>query len=229
MSTTEEQSLLNPPPETTPPTTQTAETSAPSETTTNEGGDPPSPPQTDLLQKPADEGTKEALPGFDLAEVALEDFKKGIPEGFETSDESAGKFLSILNASKSRAELATNLTSFYAEMQKAEADTVAAQWNTTMEEWKNKTKADPEIGGAKLEKALAGVHQFVKDFAGKEADEVYALLSQSGLANHPAMLRMLSRAAGKLSTEATLVNGNVAKGNNDLAAKLFPSTPSGVN
>lgn len=59
------------------------------------------------------------------------------------------------------------------------------------EAWARATKTDPELGGQNLERSLATA-RYALDFFGDP--ELYGFLDDSGLGNHPEMIRMFKRA-----------------------------------
>lgn len=56
--------------------------------------------------------------------------------------------------------------------------------------WAQATKADPELGGHKLKESLRNA-RWALDFFGDA--ELYGYLDESGLANHPEIIRLFKR------------------------------------
>lgn len=60
-------------------------------------------------------------------------------------------------------------------------------------EWADTARADPEIGGANFEQTVDACAQVWNRFGIKQGEGIRQLLDESGLGNHPDMLRFLSR------------------------------------
>jgi hypothetical protein len=86
-------------------------------------------------------------------------------------------------------------------------------------QWARDAKADPEIGGAKFEETLAlagrALDQFgaqsVKDADGKETNEFRSLLNESGLGNHPVMLRIFRNVGLKVGEDDALIRTDTSR------------------
>lgn len=79
----------------------------------------------------------------------------------------------------------------------------AEQLQTARTDWANQAKADPEYGGAKLESSMVHAKQALTKFGTPEFTE---LLDQSGLGNHPEVIRFMVK-AGKALAEDSIVTG----------------------
>lgn len=82
-------------------------------------------------------------------------------------------------------------------------------------EWADTAKVDKEFGGDKLNENLAVAKQALDKFG---TPELKQLMNESGLGNHPEVVRFFYR-AGKAISEDTVVTGN--KGNSSGAPKTF--------
>jgi hypothetical protein len=60
-------------------------------------------------------------------------------------------------------------------------------------DWESAARADPEIGGQNFDRTVDAVAQVWGKFGIKKGEGIRALLDESGLGNHPDMLRFLSR------------------------------------
>lgn len=101
----------------------------------------------------------------------------------------------------------------------------AGEANTAMiaeaqKAWVDASKADPEFGGDKLNESLALSRKGLEAVGTPALKE---LLDQSGLGNHPEVIRAFVK-IGKLHSEDTLVNGNGGEKPSESAAKrMYPS------
>lgn len=87
-------------------------------------------------------------------------------------------------------------------------------------EWAETAKADKEFGGEKLQENLAVAKRALDAYG---SDELRTLLNESGLGNHPEVIRLLYR-AGKATSEDGFVKGG--KGVNQQAdpRRLYPNS-----
>jgi hypothetical protein len=82
-----------------------------------------------------------------------------------------------------------------------------AKLDTARAEWLNQSKNDPEFGGAKLEASLQVANKAYEALASPTLKE---LLKESGLVNHPEMVRLF-RKAGEMISEDHFVGGKSAR------------------
>jgi hypothetical protein len=91
--------------------------------------------------------------------------------------------------------------------------------------WANEASADKEYGGDKLQENLAVAKKALDNFG---TPELRSLLNESGLGNHPEVIRFMFR-AGKAISADRFVGGARQGGNNkptsnaDFASSLYPS------
>ena len=87
-------------------------------------------------------------------------------------------------------------------------------------DWANSAKADKEFGGDKLNENLSVAKKALDQFG---TPELRTLLNDSGLGNHPEVIRLLYR-AGKATSEDGFINGSRGNGApKDPAKVLFPN------
>ena len=89
--------------------------------------------------------------------------------------------------------------------------------------WLESSRADKEFGGDKLQENLSAAKRALDSFA---APEFRKLLDDTGLGNHPEVIRMLVRVGKSMNEDSFVAGGAAFKGSRDLAAKLYPNTPS---
>lgn len=109
------------------------------------------------------------------------------------------------------------------------APAVAERQSQRLEEirgqWANESTADKEFGGEKLNENLGVARKALDTFG---SPELKSLLNESGLGNHPEVIRLLYR-AGKAIGEDSFVGGNKSTGGSkptsqaDYANSLYPS------
>lgn len=84
----------------------------------------------------------------------------------------------------------------------------AEQIQAVRAEWADTSRADKEFGGDKLGESLATAKKAMDAFA---TPELRTLLDESGLGNHPEVIRLFYR-TGKAMSEDSLVTGAPGKG-----------------
>lgn len=137
-----------------------------------------------------------------------------LPEGITLDEAALGKFTPIAQELKLDQIQAQKLVSVYAEMQaesgKAFADQVA--------KWGEDARNDAEIGGAKFIENVGTAITGLKAFG---SPELTTLLNETGLGNHPEMLRFCHRVGLALQEDKTLAPGSASGAKVSPAAKLF--------
>lgn len=150
------------------------------------------------------------------AEVAPESYEFKVPDGVafdEAGLQAFGEFAKDANLPQDKAQAL--LEKLAPAMQKRAADAMQA----TRAEWEASAKSDQEFGGAKLTENLAVAKKALDTFG---SPELRALLNESGLGNHPEIIRAFYR-AGKAISEDSVVNGAGGQAPVDPAKRLFPN------
>lgn len=142
------------------------------------------------------------------------------------------EFLSIVNDdkldSKGRAQALLDL---YGKALTKASETGSQAWNDLQAKWEVDAKADPVIGGANLDPALANISKLIDQYStgpdGK-ADPAFAsqfrdALDLTGAGNNPAVIRFLSTVAKALVKEGTPVQpGSPGNSERTAAQILYP-------
>lgn len=148
--------------------------------------------------KPADPTKDPTILGKEPEAPVVYDIK--LPEGL-SKDQFPGMsdFTNILGEHKISAETGQALFDLYARevqalpaaIEKAQAD----QWSATQKEWQDAVRADPEIGGNRMETALRQATSVIEQFGGtpEEKKALRTALNLTGAGNHPTIIRFLSR------------------------------------
>ena len=166
-----------------------------------------------------------AAPAGDAAETKDEGEKpEGAPEKYEwaapegvTLDESVMGSLSEvakeLNLPQAAAQkLVDKIAPVMAQRQ-------VEQFEALRTEWRQASSSDQEFGGAKLTENMAVAKKALDAFG---TPEFRQLLEQTGMGNHPEVIRTFYR-AGKAISEDGLVSGSAPKAPRD-ARSLFPAS-----
>ncbi|MFV0602033.1 MAG: protease [Brachymonas sp.] len=200
-------------------------------TTAPEGADA-SDPATETTATVADEGgtntpagepqgaaTTDQAPGADdtpaKPEGAPEQYAAfTAPEGQAFDDTVITAFTEVarkLNLPQDKAQLVLD------EMAPVLAARQAEQFQGARTEWAEASKTDKEFGGDKLKESLASALKARDTFA---TPELRTLLEQSGLGNHPEVVRLFYR-VGKAISEDRMVTGSANPGKSGDARGLY--------
>jgi len=87
-------------------------------------------------------------------------------------------------------------------------------------DWSEAAKADQEYGGEKLNENLAVAKKAMDAFG---SPELRTLLNESGLGNHPELIRAFYRAGKAISEDGFVPGGRASGGPIDPAKRLFPN------
>lgn len=197
------------PAEAAPPTTDsTAATDTPAATAT-EGTAP-----AVNAEAPAPAAGEAKPDGEAKADAPLE---LKLPDGFAVDDAVLGEFRDLAKEAGLKGEHAQKLVDFHVRAQEAVYSKAAESFEAQTKVWQAEAKADKEIGGREFETTLKGARLALSRFG---TPELSAALSQSGMGNHPEVVRLLARvakataedsSAGKHSTtQATPANSEDA-------------------
>lgn len=89
--------------------------------------------------------------------------------------------------------------------------------------WLEASRTDKEFGGERLQENLSAAKKALDSYA---APGFRKLLEDTGLGSHPEVIRMLVRVGKGMNEDSFVAGGGAFKGPRDLAAKLYPNTPS---
>jgi hypothetical protein len=109
------------------------------------------------------------------------------------------------------------------------ANKSAWDWfNTRNKEWLETAKKDPSIGGEVWDRTVSDAAQAISLYGGTKAQqlETAKLLQETGVENHPALLRFLSNITKTAAKEGTPVSGSSAPSapKQGIAQQMYGST-----
>lgn len=194
-----------PPTEPIQPTTLTPEITPPVETTAAE--------EPKVEEPQVEEKAEEFIP--------LTAEKVKLPEGLQVEAPVMEKFLGILNDREGTAETrAQSLIDLQAEVAKSWSEKATADWDAYNTKLVEEVKADPEVGGAKLDTTLRSIATLIDTHGSPELRTVF---DDSGAGNSLPVVKFMNKIAGLLA-EGTAVSGNpVGTSEATQASKMFPS------
>ena len=162
--------------------------------------------------KPETEGTKHE----ETADEPIE-YKFELPEGVSMADETLEGLKTLAGDLKLDQEGADKVKDLGVAMLKKWETAQSEALEAMRTEWADASKSDKEIGGAKFDENLAGAKAAMDKFA---TPELTAFLNESGLGNHPEMIRLFWKLNNQISDDA-LVSGNPAPQSKTRAEILF--------
>lgn len=140
---------------------------------------------------------------------------QGLSQDFVSGYESIAKELGI-----SSVQASGMLEKAYSLIQQQDKDVVARQAT----EWQNSSRNDSEFGGRAFEANLEIAQRALNEWGG---EQLINILNETGLGNHPEVIRFFYR-AGKALSEDGFMRGGVSTGKqvatfDQAAAAMFPS------
>jgi len=173
--------------------------------------------QAETKQTQTQAETKTAEP---TAQLELKDFVA--PEGVTLDTEAATEFKTVAKELGLKQENAQKVFDVGVKLMQRWEAKQAEVMKATNEAWIESTKTDKEFGGETLNENLAVAKKALDTFG---TPELRTLLNQSGLGNHPEIIRAFYR-AGKAISEDRFVSGNrgpAKTGERDYAKSLYPN------
>jgi hypothetical protein len=198
---------------------------APSVINTPPAGDPaPAASDPPAGDPPAGEPAKDDTTG-DKPAGAPEVYETfTLPEGVAVDEATLGEATAMFKDIGLPQDKAQKLVDFYTGKLAAVADAPQKLWEATQADWQGKVRADPEIGGAKLDATIATAAKAIDKFGGTALRDA---LDITGAGNHPEIIRFFARVGASLS-EADFVTGSPkgsAAGKMSAADVMYPTDP----
>lgn len=163
------------------------------------------------------EKDKQAEPGDGTpaeAPFAVEDL--AVPEGFNASQDDLKRFQEFALGMGLNKEQAQQLV----DMQHANVLAAQQQHAEQVQHWAEQVRMDKEMGGTALQATVMEAKSALGAFDGD--GKVFGMLEQTGYANHPEVIRFLSR-IGKALGEDKVVTGKGTDQEKPLWDRLYPA------
>lgn len=151
------------------------------------------------------------------AEGAPETYEFQMPEGQEVDEAIVNQFTETARELNLTQEAAQQLLS---KMAPVMAERQAEQIAAVQAQWAEESRADQEFGGEHLTENLGLAKKAMDQFA---TPELRTLLNESGMGNHPEVIRMFVR-VGKSISEDGFVTGNGAAAKPGDAKSFYPNS-----
>lgn len=193
---------------------------SPSQAATPEASATPA-ASTEVIADPAAAKPGEEVKPAEPAKEVVYEFK--LPEGVDLKGEALDELKATAKELGLTQEQAQRVADLGAKQAKGFAAQLADQQKTLTDEWANQTTTDKEIGGDKLSENL-GVAKKALDSFGTPA--LKTLLNQSGLGNHPEVVRFMVKAGKAISEDGKLITGSAAQADRTaqpIENRLYPN------
>ena len=159
------------------------------------------------------------------------------PEGFEVSEEVQSKLDAFSETAKGLGlsqEQYQKLIEYDIQRGQAAQEALSDQYAERINSWAETVRADPELGGEKLQQNLAVAKQAIEAFGSPELSKLISAPSEKnpeglGLGNHPEFIRFMYR-VGRSIGEDKLVEGDGRKVDDRTSLqRMYPSMFENAN
>jgi len=157
---------------------------------------------------------------------AAEKTPEGAPEKYEFTAPEGKQYDSAVLEPFSAAAREAGLTQVAAQtlldkMAPALADRQSEQVKAVQTQWLEASKSDKDFGGDKLQENLAVAKKAIDAYS---TPELKTLLNETGLGNHPEVIRMFFKAGQSLKEDTFVPGGGVPAEPADRAKRLYNNT-----
>lgn len=189
---------------------------APQQATAPAGGEQQQPQQAAPKGEPAAQQPQQAAPQGDPAAADYTDFT--VPEGVTFNTEALSEFKELARAKGLSQEDAQAFADLGVKIAKLQQDGYARQIEQAQTQWAETSRTDKEIGGDKFDENRALAKRALDTFG---SEELTTMLAESGLGNHPEVLRAFVR-VGRAISEDRLVPG-ATRPTGDRLKAMYPT------
>jgi hypothetical protein len=150
-------------------------------------------------------GTAQSKP----IEAAPADFQLKLPEALQKDEASVTQFKAMAKELQLSGEQAQKLLDSSYALSEKKASEAKSSWEKQQKEWTDAAKADKEYGGADFEKNVSIAKKAIAKFTD---EETRTFLNESGLGNHPGLLRAFFRAGKSIAEDSIATTPGGSKG-----------------
>lgn len=134
-----------------------------------------------------------------------------LPDGVEIPKENLEKVNATfkeLGLTQAQAQKLIDLqTSIQVEQTSAQAEDMKAAFDKQMNDWAAQAKADPELGGDKFDATVTTAQKAMQQFG---TPELRTFLNESGIGNHPQVIKLFHKIGSAISEDKVLISGSDA-------------------
>ena len=162
--------------------------------------------------------SEENQPSEDEAAKAPEDYEFSMPEGVTIDDNTLGDLKALSKDLGLSQEQAQKIADLGVQQSQRWAEQQAEYAEQARKEWAEQVKADKEIGGMSMDETLSTARQALKEYG---TPELVNLLNETGLGNHPEMIRAFSRIGKTIGNDRIVPGGRNSNEPLDPAKRLY--------
>jgi Spy/CpxP family protein refolding chaperone len=181
-------------------------------------------PATSADAKPGEgEAAKTGDKPADAAKPAEVTYEFKVPEGFDPNTEGMNELKATAKELGLTPEQAQRIADLGVKQAQGFTTQLVEQQKAMTAQWAEQTTTDKEIGGDKLPENLGVAKKALDTFGSKE---LKTLLNQSGLGNHPEVVRFMVKAGKAISEDGQLITGSAAqadRANTPIENRLYPN------
>lgn len=181
--------------------------------------DPPAAITSSLTDAPKAPEAAAAPVEFKLEEVTL-------PEGMTIPEDLAPKLTEVAKETGLTAAQLSALAPFHDQIVKQVAESNIKAYQETNDRWIEEVKADPEIGGAKLDGVIKNIGKVIDQYGSPELRQA---LAYTGAGNNPHIVRFMAKVAAQLTeggpTRTGTPTGADGKPTGPSANAMYPNLP----
>lgn len=190
---------------------------------TKDAGDEPADKEPETDESDEDESDSDKAEDDKAGEeISFDDLDYSVyPEGAGLDAEASEAFKALAKEQGMSKETAQALLQFDADRSAKLMQSLEEAHTAEVDGWENDTRADQEIGGAKLDDTLSTAAKAI-DMFGKDTG-IRELMNDTGLGNHPAVVKVFAR-IGKAISEDSLLTGRESEQPKSAADVLYGDT-----
>lgn len=144
-----------------------------------------------------------------------------LPEGFEADKPLLDKFVGVMNdPALTPATRAQALVDLQAEAMKGASERASQLWAEKQTQWQDEVKADPTVGGAKLDGVLAGISTLLNTHGTPEVRQAF---DETGAGNNVHIVKFLATVASLIGEGKAAPASQPASPPQGLADRMFPN------
>lgn len=144
-----------------------------------------------------------------------------MPDGIEVDPALRDEFVGVLNDPKlSPVARAQALVDLQVKAATAASERASQLWADKQTQWQDEVKADPTVGGAKLDGVLASISTLLNTHGTPEVRQAF---DETGAGNNVHIVKFLSTVAGLIGEGAPAPAATPATPPQNLADRMFPN------
>lgn len=146
-----------------------------------------------------------------------------VPEGMVVDEKLLGAVSPVLQELKVDQAGAQKLVDAYAKLKAEEFKAEGEAFTRQVEDWGKQTREDKELGGNAFDTNVKAAQRALAAFG---TPELKTLLDETGLGNHPEVIRAFKRIGEKLTEDSMVHPGGAGAGQRSIEERLYGTKAS---